>query len=253
MSRIHRRGFTLIELLVVIAIIAILAAILFPVFAQAREKARSATCQSNLKQIGIAFRMYTDDYDGRYMPSWAFPNTWDFCPRYIWADLVQPYMKNWQVLVCPSAPGLRFPIDGTCPSWRNCSEIKFCSLPLGYAFVEGNPRAPYPYPQSHSNGGDNYVGMLERDEERSEVAATDSAIEDHANTIAVVDWAASNAVIYRIPRDSDRGGTSSRVGKRHNEGFNAMFADGHVKWIRHGTSKFSQWTRFADTGAPWDG
>src|SRR5438270_674257 len=64
--RCNRRGFTLIELLVVIAIIAILAAILFPVFAQAREKARQAACQSNLKQLGLAAMMYTQDYDGTY-------------------------------------------------------------------------------------------------------------------------------------------------------------------------------------------
>ena len=62
----NKRGFTLIELLVVIAIIAILAAILFPVFAQAREKARQASCQSNLKQIGIAFKMYVQDYDEKW-------------------------------------------------------------------------------------------------------------------------------------------------------------------------------------------
>src|ERR1041385_5074124 len=63
--RRSRHGFTLIELLVVIAIIAILAAILFPVFAQVREKARQTTCSSNLKQIGTAFAMYVQDYDGR--------------------------------------------------------------------------------------------------------------------------------------------------------------------------------------------
>src|SRR3978361_1107773 len=69
MPRNHRNAFTLIELLVVIAIIAILAAILFPVFAQAREKARQASCESNLKQIGLAFKMYVQDYDERWPSS----------------------------------------------------------------------------------------------------------------------------------------------------------------------------------------
>jgi prepilin-type N-terminal cleavage/methylation domain-containing protein/prepilin-type processing-associated H-X9-DG protein len=263
MSRNYRRGFTLIELLVVIAIIAILAAILFPVFAQAREKARTASCQSNLKQLGTAMRMYTDDYDGIYVPSWMYPNGWDNCPRYMWGDLIQPYVKNFQILVCPSASGLRFPADanGTpqaCPAYRNCSQIQFCSLPLGYAYVEGNPRVIYPYARSHANGGDNYVGMIQASspDGRGELGAADSSIEDHANTIVLVDWARDNAVIYAIPRDSDRGpelqNSRSRVGSRHSEGFNALFADSHVKWIRHGSSKLSQWTRFADTGAAWD-
>src|SRR6187551_3779481 len=95
----QRRGFTLIELLVVIAIIAILAAILFPVFAQAREKARAATCLSNLKQVGMATRMYTQDYDEVLVPSYLYNSTttWKW-----WWDLLQPYVKNMDVFVCPS-------------------------------------------------------------------------------------------------------------------------------------------------------
>ena len=101
-----RLGFTLIELLVVIAIIAILAAILFPVFAKAREKARQGTCLSNLKQIGLSTTMYVQDYDGKWCPS-----------PYARADVVgwsvelaamapqaqiMPYVKNVQIFVCPS-------------------------------------------------------------------------------------------------------------------------------------------------------
>src|SRR5579872_7481927 len=84
----RRSGFTLIELLVVIAIIAILAAILFPVFAQAREKARAITCLSNLKQIGLACTMYTQDYDETLPFAWSAQGGW--------YNLLQPYIKNGQ-------------------------------------------------------------------------------------------------------------------------------------------------------------
>jgi len=109
-----RRGFTLIELLVVIAIIAILAAILFPVFAKAREKARQTSCLSNEKQLGLGFQMYAQDYDealptvapfGSCPTCWpwgAWPNT----PGNGWPAVfytpIQPYIKNTQVLQCPS-------------------------------------------------------------------------------------------------------------------------------------------------------
>jgi len=86
----RQRGFTLIELLVVIAIIAILAAILFPVFAKAREKARQASCLSNLKQMGIAFLMYTSDYDEMFPPN----------PE--WKGRVQPYIRTVEINRCPS-------------------------------------------------------------------------------------------------------------------------------------------------------
>ena len=114
----RQRAFTLIELLVVIAIIAILAAILFPVFAQAREKARQAACMSNLKQIGIAFMMYMQDYDGLlpdrrdlkdslpggFHPWTVWPPT---DPRAGWAAIVlEPYTKNDQIWSCPSSAAI---------------------------------------------------------------------------------------------------------------------------------------------------
>jgi prepilin-type N-terminal cleavage/methylation domain-containing protein/prepilin-type processing-associated H-X9-DG protein len=120
-----RRGFTLIELLVVIAIIAILAAILFPVFAKAREKARQSSCLSNMKQIGLAFQQYIQDYDERFPP--RLSGTWGTTGSYLiqtdtsapgskyqssdggvtnyyvsWMDFINPYVKNVQVFKCPS-------------------------------------------------------------------------------------------------------------------------------------------------------
>jgi prepilin-type N-terminal cleavage/methylation domain-containing protein/prepilin-type processing-associated H-X9-DG protein len=104
-----RRGFTLIELLVVIAIIAILAAILFPVFAQAREKARQASCMSNTKQIGIAVMQYAQDWDECHPGVWFGPvsgSPWSQPSNdtvyYKWMDAVYPYVKNEQVFTCPS-------------------------------------------------------------------------------------------------------------------------------------------------------
>lgn len=98
-----RKGFTLIELLVVIAIIAILAAILFPVFAQAREKARSAQCISNQKQIGTGIMMYTQDYDEHYPQAYWYKNDAGDGAGYVqWSGSIFPYIKNAQVFVCPS-------------------------------------------------------------------------------------------------------------------------------------------------------
>ena len=94
----HKRAFTLIELLVVIAIIAILAAILFPVFARARENARRSSCQSNLKQIGLGILQYSQDYDEQMVLVYTGDTT---CSP-SWGELVQPYLKSKQVFDCPS-------------------------------------------------------------------------------------------------------------------------------------------------------
>lgn len=97
-ERIRRLGFTLIELLVVIAIIAILAAILFPVFAKARESARRASCLSNMKQLGTGIMMYVQDYDECYMPrrGGGVGNGGH------WGYVIQPYVKNDKLFICPS-------------------------------------------------------------------------------------------------------------------------------------------------------
>ncbi|MCS6861265.1 MAG: prepilin-type N-terminal cleavage/methylation domain-containing protein [Abditibacteriales bacterium] len=105
-KRAARQGFTLIELLVVIAIIAILVAILMPVFAQARERARAASCFSNMRQLGMAAVMYAQDYDDHYVPPCLHPNMDASRPALaLWFQLIQPYVKNWDTIKCPSHGG----------------------------------------------------------------------------------------------------------------------------------------------------
>src|SRR5713226_5188933 len=103
MRRSKRFAFTLIELLVVIAIIAILAAILFPVFAQARERARMTACVSNMRQIGSGLMMYVQDYDEAF-PFCRFHVDQTGQPVYVWRNAIRPYLKSLDVLGCPSNP-----------------------------------------------------------------------------------------------------------------------------------------------------
>jgi prepilin-type N-terminal cleavage/methylation domain-containing protein len=114
------RGFTLIELLVVIAIISLLAAILFPVFGRARENARRASCQSNLKQIGLGLLQYIGDYDDT-MPFSFFGSAGNSdAANYKWMDAIYPYVKNEQIFTCPSdsASNSRYVYQGNIPRAR---------------------------------------------------------------------------------------------------------------------------------------
>jgi prepilin-type N-terminal cleavage/methylation domain-containing protein/prepilin-type processing-associated H-X9-DG protein len=257
-------GFTLIELLVVIAIIAILAAILFPVFAQAREKARSASCQSNLKQIGTCLRMYNDDYDGVHAAAWSYGAGWNTCANGVghlaWFQVVQPYVKNWGIFACPSAPR-----DAN-HTYVGSDARTAC---LGAAEPPGNPRYPLPvgyvfnegYMQVNYRGivGDgcnSYHGLVTADcSGVADEGVPDAQIEDFPGTITIADGYGQAVVCFNIargdgtPRDQEYAidppwNRNARVRRRHNEGFNALFADSHVKWVKK--SNFGMWTREMD-------
>jgi prepilin-type N-terminal cleavage/methylation domain-containing protein/prepilin-type processing-associated H-X9-DG protein len=136
-----RRGFTLIELLVVIAIIAILAAILFPVFARAREQARATSCLSNTKQIALAFNMYQTDHDG------AYPSVYDDslgypAGRIIRADKISPYVKNRQIFACTGGPTTVDVSEASVPAntWpKNLQGTRYSmNMVHGWHWPEGN-------------------------------------------------------------------------------------------------------------------
>src|SRR5262249_4316911 len=135
-------GFTLIELLVVIAIIAILAAILFPVFAQARDKARGASCLSNAKQQALAFHMYAQDYDERTVP--IYYGIWYPQPQpqghHAWPTLLLPYVKSKDIYTCPSLPTANFDAGGlnyAKAAGSNCTDLSKCpewEFPAGIGY-----------------------------------------------------------------------------------------------------------------------
>ncbi len=201
----RQRGFTLIELLVVIAIIAILAAILFPVFARAREKARQTSCLSNAKQLGLAMMMYADDYNER------FPAVYVWFPNGYWAQLISPYVKNRQIFTCPSAP-TDAPVGGG--SWRG-----LWSDPLHYGF-----NLDY---LGHASGG--HATRTVALAQITHPAETILLGENHA------EWGyaignPSRWLGHAPDYDNDANYTRQMASMAHNEGRNLVYCDGHAKW-----------------------
>jgi len=212
----HRpRGFTLIELLVVIAIIAILAAILFPVFARAREKARQTSCLSNVKQLTLGQLMYAQDYDERF--PYFVTGVQPAGSGVPWWLVVQPYVKNWQLYKCPSSPGAA----GVGKYWT----------------------WDYPYPR---------YGMNQYIQYNSSNAGLMAIIKRPAETVILGDCCHGMGDSWRVAWPETPGGWSSSPRKcdlarsaendeyaRHNGGNNLGMVDGHAKWMG-GQSFYSQ-------------
>jgi prepilin-type N-terminal cleavage/methylation domain-containing protein/prepilin-type processing-associated H-X9-DG protein len=216
-ARSRSQGFTLIELLVVIAIIAILAAILFPVFGRARENARRSSCQSNMKQIGLGFAQYTQDYDEKFPMGLANGGSSpDSEGHFGWAMALQPYLKSAQIFQCPS--------ETTAPA--NNGEQGFSD-----------------YWVNRNICGWNAVDTI------SGVGLSQSAITATALVCLMGDGSKDDTTsIASGTCDKPGWGKYMRNGvqpvvttataanwtMRHLDGANFAFADGHVKWLKPG-------------------
>ena len=209
----RRSAFTLIELLVVIAIIAILAAILFPVFARARENARRASCQSNLKQIGLGIIQYTQDYDERMVPS-RITTTQDI----VWPVTLQPYLKSTQIFKCPSnTADPATPMAGTATGVTPVIPVSYqCNA--GYYDFNGASNQP--------NGNTDARRAMADGSDSPNVAAYDSV----ATTILVLERASGNDdKLYKA--EDILNGTQSNI-TNHLGTSNFLYADGHVKALK---------------------
>jgi prepilin-type N-terminal cleavage/methylation domain-containing protein/prepilin-type processing-associated H-X9-DG protein len=233
-SRIHRdQGFTLIELLVVIALIAILAAILFPVFAQARDKARASTCLSNVKQIALAGSMYVQDYDEQMVPTYQYYDGFSGNVNYLrwWYDMINPYVKNWGVLQCPS--GRAFNTSGVTKVDTNNG--------VGGVWI------------SYGTCSNTWcVGSFGS-------AKSYAAVVEPANTIWVAESSSASPELWvrdglwgwtcpknQIPPDRRAANVAC---SRHSEGGNYAFVDGHAKWLRKTTPEMWNYAKNGCMGA----
>jgi prepilin-type N-terminal cleavage/methylation domain-containing protein/prepilin-type processing-associated H-X9-DG protein len=246
---VKKKGFTLIELLVVIAIIAILAAILFPVFARARESARKSACQSNLKQIGLAFNMYRQDFDEE-MPrndqGGGSGGTVDCISevsrttyRGTVCNAVQPYIKNKGVFACPSDSGNRpntadANICGTPPAIQAGFEDKYYKLSYAYNYM-----GVYASPNNTGNAMPGASGKDSTVLRPAEIAI----MWDSENR-----WIDCNGCFW--PRDIAYYQAKQWArGHWHNEMANFLYYDGHVKTDRFDRMKYSNFFNHGDGDA----
>jgi prepilin-type N-terminal cleavage/methylation domain-containing protein/prepilin-type processing-associated H-X9-DG protein len=263
-------GFTLIELLVVIAIIALLAAILFPAFTWAREKARQSSCMSNLKQIGLAAMQYSQDYDEYYVP-WA--TDYGCCGRAAnqggdeannWPNLIYPYVKSTQVFMCPSdgIDGMKYP--GRYYNYNGSLQPKVVTYgsyvmngakSWKYDTSGSTINCIYPSPTIAEKLYSGFINSLNPPPNRFPGIKL-SEVESPSTKIYIFDgeglgagYAEFRLANYCTQSDEDgtyssfEGGTGNRklTSFRHSGGYNALFGDGHVKWIKYGSSKPENW------------
>ena len=222
------RGFTLIELLVVIAIIAILAAILFPVFARARENARKSTCQSNLKQIGLAASQYRQDYD-QTSPSFIYAavaynhsaNS-NPCTAVYMTDLFQPYVKNWGVFRCPTTNRGPYNNSNSTCGISGHSGVTWSYGPIMSLYSGKTRVADYHTDAQFEDVGNTLYFACLPD------TATQYTGSNPNGCGGMGFWGCSDNVPFPTPSTVlvDR---QSRV---HTDGGNFLYYDGHVKWLR---------------------
>lgn len=216
-----KSAFTLIELLVVIAIIAILAAILFPVFGRARENARRSSCQSNLKQIGLGITQYTQDYD-EIQPFVSTAGNWSVDG---WMHTLQPYVKSYQVFKCPSDT-IADPAPGGLLGSYAASNI-------GYAHGTGtNPISTGPA-WSHKAGPSATsvavtVPLASLEAPSTTILAADSQGGNLQSASQYCDLGAS----WLGPISAGPPRSLSQWSERHLDTINTLFADGHVKAVK---------------------
>lgn len=206
-----KHGFTLIELLVVIAIIAILAAILFPVFARARENARRTSCSSNLKQIGLAMIQYTQDYDERLPRNDTTTNVGT------WVDILYPYTKSDQIFVCPSDTA---PYTMTGGSGRKTSYL------INQIYLEDPNQALF----EANVSGVTPANIASVQDASGTITAGDGAGHYQVYPATGVTTVAQN-LTADPPTFGDGGSRGEFVG-RHLGTANWLFFDGHVKSLR---------------------
>jgi prepilin-type N-terminal cleavage/methylation domain-containing protein/prepilin-type processing-associated H-X9-DG protein len=232
---LKRRGFTLIELLVVISIIALLAAILFPVFARARENARRSTCQSNLKQLALGVLQYTSDNDGRLMPYAQMMNT-EVSGTVLTADTnhfdpVQPYLKSDQLLFCPSAPKYK-------PSNVNAAardKQKYANTQYGLPCQTASA-SNYYSPLVRITGTITSTMLIDFFPEAARTCMIGETSEfgyvqsgtSPTQTYFTNGYGLSSFTAVTIGSAGDR----TLFRERHFEGSNYAYLDGHVKWLK---------------------